>query len=100
MDGKVIWTDRAITDLQSVVAYVATRDREAARKIGYAIVERVQILEQFPLIGPVFRQTENSTVRQIVCGSYRIFYRLRDKPHSVDILHVWHGTRQEPPFVS
>ena len=45
MDGKVIWTDRAITDLQSVVADVATRDREAARKIGYAIVERVQILE-------------------------------------------------------
>jgi plasmid stabilization system protein ParE len=37
-------------------------------------------------------------LREIVFRSYRIFYDLDEKSLSVEILHVWHGARDEPAF--
>jgi hypothetical protein len=37
-------------------------------------------------------------LREIVFRPYRIFYDVSDKLQQVQILHVWHGARQEPAF--
>ena len=34
----------------------------------------------------------------IVFRSYRIFYDVSEESLSVEILHVWHGARDEPAF--
>jgi hypothetical protein len=34
----------------------------------------------------------------IVFQSYRIFYDVSEESLSVEILHVWHGARDEPAF--
>ena len=33
-----------------------------------------------------------------VYRSYRIFYDVSEESLSVEILHVWHGARDEPAF--
>ena len=38
------------------------------------------------------------TLREIVFRSYRIFYDVSEESLSVEILHVWHGARDEPAF--
>ena len=39
-------------------------------------------------------------MREIVFRSYRIFYDVSESPRSVEILHVWHGAREEPYVLS
>jgi plasmid stabilization system protein ParE len=37
-------------------------------------------------------------LREIVFGTHRIFYDVSEDSLSVEILHIWHGGRDEPPF--
>ncbi|HXJ92674.1 MAG TPA: type II toxin-antitoxin system RelE/ParE family toxin [Terriglobia bacterium] len=37
-------------------------------------------------------------MREIVVRPYRIFYDVSEESKSVEILHVWHGARDEPTF--
>lgn len=55
-------------------------------------------LARFPLIGPMYPRGAAGPLRQIVFRSYRIFYDVSEELGRVDILHVWHGARQEPGF--
>jgi toxin ParE1/3/4 len=98
MEFKVIWSDAAIADLHEVCSYVADHDPAAAQRLGQGILDHVRILASFPLIGPPYPRGSRGTLREIVFRSYRIFYDVGESPRSVEILHVWHGAREEPPF--
>jgi toxin ParE1/3/4 len=96
MDYKVIWSDAAIADLHEICAYIARDDPQAALRMGRGILAHVRILSSFPLIGPTYPRGARGPLREIVYRSYRIFYDVSDTSHSVEILHVWHGAREEP----
>lgn len=74
MDFKVIWSDAAIADLQEICAYLAQHDPQAAQRIGQGILDHVQILSSFPLIGPTYPRGAQGPLREIVFRPYRIFY--------------------------
>ena len=76
MDFKLIWTNRAISDLAEIVRYYVEveQSREAARKVGTSILDRVELLRTFPDIGPRY-QRGHGIHRQVLCFTYRIFYR-------------------------
>jgi len=96
MDFKVIWSDEAIGDLNDICTHIARQDVEAAVRVGSGIVEHVRILGQFPFIGPTYPRGTRGPLREIVFRPYRIFYDVSEPSHRVDILHVWHGARDEP----
>lgn len=96
MDFKVIWSDGAITDLRIICSYIARDNPEAALRIGNGILDHVQILAQFPFIGPPYPKGARGPLREIVFRSYRIFYDVSEESSRVDILHVWHAARGEP----
>ena len=98
MDFKIVWSDAAIADLQEVCSYVAPHDPQAAGRIGRGILDHVRVLASFPFIGPTYPRGARGTLREIVFRSYRIFYDVSEKSRSVEILHVWHGARDEPAF--
>ncbi len=98
MDFKVIWSEAAIADLQGICSYIAHHDPQAAHRMGRGILDHVHILASFPLIGPTYPRGARGTLREIVYRSYRIFYDVSEESRSVEILHVWHGARQEPTF--
>ena len=97
MDYKVIWTDPAIADLQGLVAFRATNDPDQARAEGFRILDHTEVLASFPFIGPVYDSTRMPPVHEILCGPYRIFYRVHEKQRVAEIMHVRHGARAEPP---
>jgi len=85
MDFKIIWTDLAVIDLQSVVEFVAADNPEAARTLGEDI------------IGPVYPKRSGSKIHEIICRKrYRIFYRVVEDANRVEILRIWHAARDEP----
>ena len=98
MEFKVTWSDQAMGDLHDLCSYIARHDPEAALRMGNGILDHVQILAQFPFIGPPYPRGGRGTLREIVFRSYRIFYDVREESRRVDILHVRHGARDEPVF--
>ena len=98
MDYKIIWSDAAIADLQSICSYIARDNPEAAERIGNGILDHVLILASFPYIGPAYPRGAVGPLREIVFRPYRIFYDVSEEARRVDILHVWHGARNEPGF--
>jgi toxin ParE1/3/4 len=96
MDFKVIWSDAAIADLRDICSYIARHDPQAAQRMGRGILDHVRILGSFPLIGPAYPRGARGSLREIVFRSYRIFHDVSETARSVEILHVWHGAREEP----
>lgn len=98
MDFKVIWSDAAIADLHDICAHIAQNAPQAAQRMGRGILDHVRILGSFPFIGPTYPRGARGSLREIVFRSYRIFYDVSEALRSVEILHVWHGAREEPTF--
>ena len=98
MEFKIIWSDAAIADLHDICTYIARRNPEAAHRMGRGILDHVRILGSFPLIGPAYPRGARGPLREIVFRAYRIFYDVSEESRRVEILHVWHGAREEPVF--
>jgi toxin ParE1/3/4 len=96
MDFQVVWTDPALAELKEIVTYISGDDPGAAKRIGNAILDRVEPLKAFPYIGPAYPRGRRGGNREIVCGNYRIFYRVSEKQKLVEILTIWHGARGLP----
>jgi toxin ParE1/3/4 len=96
MDFQVVWSDPALADLQEIVAYISRDDPAAAERVGNDIVDHVETLRTFPFIGPTYPRGSRGNRREIVCGNYRIFYRVFEPRKLVEVLTVWHGARGTP----
>ena len=94
MGWKIIFAPQAIADLEAVVRFIAKNDSITAERIGYALIDRVEILENFPLLGSPYAKRPG--VRKLVSRPYIIYYRVREASKAVDILRYWHGARREP----
>jgi plasmid stabilization system protein ParE len=93
---QVVWAEPALADLQAIISYVARQSQAGAERVRSSILNHVDILGSFPLIGPVYPRDRRGRAREIVCGQYRIFYRVDESAKRVEILTVWHGARREP----
>ena len=94
MGCKIIFAPQAITDLAQVVRRIAKDNPETATRIGNALIDRVGILENFPLLGAEYLKRPG--VRKLVSRPYIIFYRANIGEGRVDILRYWHGAQAEP----
>jgi toxin ParE1/3/4 len=96
VEFKIVWSDRAIADLEELCAYIASDNPEAAYKTGRGILEHVRTLATFPFIGPTYPRGNQDHAREIIYRPYRIFYEVNEEARAVNILHVRHGARREP----
>lgn len=51
MGCKIIFSPQAIADLEAAVRFIADDNPEVAVSFGNVLIDRVAILENFPLIG-------------------------------------------------
>ena len=91
MGWKIAFAPQAIDDLAEVVRYIARENAEAAERIGNTLLDRVEILVQFPKLGPPYPKREG--VRTLVSKRYLIFYRLVEREERIEILRYWHAAR-------
>ena len=96
MEFEVVWTDRALTCLEEVHSYLSQFNPAAADRVSNAILERVELLKTVPKMGAYYPRGSLGPYRVIVVEKYRIFYRVLEERSRVEILLVWHGSRQEP----
>jgi len=89
MGCKIIFSPQAVADLESAVRFIAQENPEAAVRVGNVLIDRVTVLENFPLLGSAYPMRPG--VRKLVSRPYLIFYRPRLEENCVDILRYWHG---------
>lgn len=94
---EVIWTEPALSDLDSIADYIALDHPEAARQLVRRIFHHVEQLADHPDVGAKPRELKGWRYRQIVEAPCRIFYR--HEQDRVYILYVMRGERLLRPGV-
>jgi len=86
---RVIFTDAAETDLETIGDYIALSN--PFRAVRYIRELRAKSLElrEIPQAFPLLPERESTGIRRRVHGNYLIFYRVGDR--TVEILRVLHG---------
>ena len=63
MDYRLLFTQRALSDLSKIVGHIAQDDDEAASRFGKALLDHVDLLGRFPRMGNTTRK--KSRVRKL-----------------------------------
>ena len=93
MAVRIIWSHLALTDLKEIGAYIQRDNPEAARAFVAALVEKLDLLENFPLLGRVVPELANPAVRELILSPYRLVYRISAGQDTVEVSRVWHAAR-------
>jgi plasmid stabilization system protein ParE len=96
MGWQVIIAPSAQADLADIVRYVAQRNSDAAMRLGYELIKRVESVAAFPELGCVVPEFRQQNLRQVICRSYRVIYRLKPDDERIEIVRFWHGARGFP----
>jgi addiction module RelE/StbE family toxin len=87
----VVWTNRALADIEEIYEYVAADKPVAERKLAEKLLLAGDALATHPYLG---RVTRPGNIRELVIGSYLLAYRVVDPGPRIEILAVVHGARR------
>lgn len=87
MDRRLVWTEKASSDIEAIVRYIARRDPSAAARIGLGIYDRAQILFQHPEAGTILDELRHGAWRKLIFRRWKIVYTIRGD--AIIIGRVW-----------
>jgi len=87
----VIWAEPAKSDLRAIHDFIASNTKYYAKKVVRDIVEKTNILEEYPRIGRKVPEIDDENIREIFAYSYRILYEI--KSNNIYIIGIIHGRR-------
>jgi plasmid stabilization system protein ParE len=96
VDYRLLFSQRALSDLAGIVGHIAEDDEEAASRFGEALLDHVDLLGRFPRMGNTIRK--RSRVRKLVHSPILVYYQVHEEMRVVEVLHFRHGARKPPRF--
>lgn len=96
MDYKVFYTQRALSDLEEIIGWIAEDSPGNASKFGGALLEHIEVLSRFPRIGSLI--LARRSVRKLVHTPLLVYYTIHERNRAVEVLHIRHGMRRRPTF--
>ncbi|HZR27848.1 MAG TPA: type II toxin-antitoxin system RelE/ParE family toxin [Terriglobales bacterium] len=91
MAHEVVWSPRAIQDVDSIASYIAADSTAYASAVVQKIIDTTRNLSRFPLGGRMVPELDDKAVREHIVYSYRVIYRVEEK--QITIVAVIHGKR-------
>jgi len=91
----VRWTLQAAEDLEAITNYIALDSTHYATLFTIDMLSVVERLTDFPYSGRSVTELNDPAIREILCGSYRLVYRVNSD--MVELLTVYHGSRLLDP---
>ena len=91
--AKVIWSERAVTDIEDIYDYIAKDSPTFAQYQTERIAASVELLEQFPESGRHLPEFPHLPHRELIVGRYRLIYRFESQRKAVYLVTVVHGSR-------
>jgi toxin ParE1/3/4 len=91
------WSAEAVADLTEIHEYIARNSPRYATAVVERLIGAVGQLSDFPESGRIVPELDIPAVREVIHGSYRIVYELRDG--GVDVLTVFRASRLFPTLL-
>jgi toxin ParE1/3/4 len=89
--NRVVWTRQAILDVEAIRTYISRDSQRYASVVVDQLLTAVDRLEEFPRSGRGVPERPGSELRELLCASYRIVYRVSGE--LVEVVTVFHGSR-------
>ncbi len=88
---RLVWTERAVQDLEAIEFYIAHNNPTAAIAMTDELIARAEALPEHPRKGRVVPEVANPDIRELLVGNYRLVYRIHGK--TIEVLQVFEGHR-------
>ncbi len=86
---RIAYAAEAVADLKRLRAFIAEHDPHPAGRVAAELVERVEQLHAFPLMGrPVAMAPDPESVRDMFFGRYVVRYSVHTE--TLIVLRIWH----------
>ena len=85
---KLRWTNRALSDVERLEAFLAPVAPEAAQRVRQRLLRAPERLLDFPRIGAPLTDYRPREVRRLLVGDYDLRYELAGD--MITILEIWH----------
>jgi toxin ParE1/3/4 len=89
---RIIWTDRALTDIEAIADYIALDVVRYAKMVVQQLFKNTEILKTFPLSGRMVPELQNPNLRELLEGEFRMIYEILEE-NTIIILTVHHTAR-------
>ncbi|ACK67456.1 plasmid stabilization system [Rippkaea orientalis PCC 8801] len=91
MAYRVIWSSKAVEDVDAIATYIARDSPSYAAAVIRQILDITRQLQQCPLAGEIICEGDNSTIREKLAYTYRVIYRVQGE--TVTVASVVHTKR-------
>ena len=91
MAHRVVWSSRALADVEAIAAYIASDSSTYAKAVVRKIIASTGRLEHFPMSGRKVPEFDDNSIRELFVYSYRIIYAVEQ--NIVTVAAVIHGNR-------
>lgn len=92
---NVHWTNTAVDHLLLIYEYISQNSDVYADRLMDRLTRRSQQISAFPQSGRQVPEYNAPDLREVVEGSYRIIYRIKEE--QIDVLAVVHSAQELPP---
>ena len=82
---KIVWSPLALERIEDIAQYISEDNPQAAAQWVEDLFAAVERLTEFPESGRVVPEVKSRRIREVIFGTYRVIYSLRDR---VEILTV------------
>jgi len=90
----VQWSASGLDRLIEILDFIAQDSPAAAREVVDDLLARVEVLAEFPRIGPVFSEESGPSLRRLILDDYIVVYRIQEARQVVSIIAVRHSRRK------
>lgn len=90
--AQISWTKKSLKDLRAINDYISLDSEFYAARFISKLIGRVDQLIEFPESGRVVPEKNETEIRELIEGNYRIFYRLRKE--KITILRIHNSARK------
>ncbi|HKZ79612.1 MAG TPA: type II toxin-antitoxin system RelE/ParE family toxin [Pyrinomonadaceae bacterium] len=91
MAHRVVWSPRAVEDLEAIAEYIAVDSAAYAATVVKSILSIASNLSRFPFSGRVVPEFNDRSIREWFAYSYRVIYRVENG--IVTVVAIVHGKR-------
>ena len=96
MGYTVTLSPSARRDPRDIVRYVSFDSPDRAVAFGHFLISNTKRLTDFPQLGRVVPEFENSLIREIIVRSYRVVYSIDGGNQRIEVIRFWHAARGNP----
>jgi len=91
MAQKIIWSPRAAKSLEDICSFIERDSQHYAALFAQRIIETIEHTSDFPDLGRIVPEYNDTALREKILGNYRIIYRIKE--NVIEIVMIVHGSR-------